>query len=262
MGEFQLSAQQLTELAQVGDDALAEISEVYGCGFPGYQRLGSEPLAYHNEYHGFTTKRGTGVVGAEVGLSASELAVAEAGAAAHDVKQLLGIGVNEAESVAWLARRLQRIENMPPAVATVGGLAIYGTIPIIQDGKLVGQKASVLEYPTRSAELIVKSVACGDFSEIYTPEGPYLGHRLYQEFSGCAPNEEPPMDGLFAFQQNQAELVDTFEYLLPEANTVLATHRSEVARYTAYVLGQAERGEIHTFGQLIDQDLAFRNSLR
>ncbi len=257
MGEVQLSAQQMGELSQIRCAAFEMVDEQYGSGFPDFAHLGQTPLGNHTGHHSRAVSHNSGIVGPEVGLSSSETAIAETAGAAHDVIQMLGPGINEAESAVWLTERLQKLHGMPHPIAAISALAIHGTEPIIENGMLVGQKANVQDYPSKLAEVVAKTVASSDFGELYTPQGPYLAHELYREFQKTAFGQPPPLDGLLKFQRQQVELLNSYKYPLPIAGNILATHRSQVIAFAGRVLLQLERGEIHTFGQLLSQDKEF-----
>jgi hypothetical protein len=254
METVHLSAQQIDELSQVACAAIDTIDEQFGTGFPSYEQPGKTPLSSHNGHHGRAVKRDAGLAAEASDLSTSEVALAETAGAAHDVVQLLGRGIDEAESAAWLAERLRRLKDMPEPVAAVGSLAIIGTQPIFKDGLVVGQKASFMDYPSKRGELVIKSVACGDFGELYTPFGPFVAHELYREIHR---NKPFSMENLLEFQRNQVRLLNTFQYPLAVAEKVLATHRTEVTAYVGKVLLQMERGEMHSLRQLRAQDLDF-----
>ena len=257
METIHLNAQQIEDLSQLTYIALSTVDRCYGVSFSEVFPAMHVQLAYHNGHHARAVSRGAAAVGAAVELSKEACAVAKVAGAAHDIVQLKGRGVDEVESAAWLTEKLQTVEGLPEPVAKIGALAILGTEPTFENGAIVGQKATTMDYPSKLAELVTKSVASADLGELYTPQGPLLGHELYREIQRTAPSKIPPLDGLLHFQRDQVQLMHTYEYPLAAANDVLATHRHETTAYAEHVLKQLERGEIHTFDQLLAQDANF-----
>jgi hypothetical protein len=255
----QLTEQQSQVITEITDAATSLADQQFGSGFPDFTEVGHTALRYHNGYHARSVSDGSVKMGEKLGLSKADLAIAAVAGAAHDVVQDKGSGQNETESAAWLAEKLRRDGIFPEDAVLIGNIAILGTEPTFEDGVLTGQKASELEYPSKRAEHIAKSVASADLGKLYTPEGPRLTHELYREIKGQNRNETPEIDeSLVAFQRNSALLVSGYQYPLAEANTVLATHRPQVVAYHEKTLEQLEHGEIHSWQQLIEQDDAFR----
>jgi hypothetical protein len=247
---------QILEAEAVGAQALDMVEARFGSGYPEYRHATeSGGLAYHNRHHSEAVQQGTERMGEALGLTRSELAIGRVAAAAHDIVQLKPRGVMEQESAEWLAERLDRRGFTGRAIA-IGSLAILGTEPLFENNRLVGQVASIQEYPSKSAELVSKSVACADLGELHSPLGPLLGHDLFKEICGTAPDEEPPMDKLLGFQQGQLWLAENYQYPHVKGEAAFGGLRGKVVEYSAKVLGQLERGEI-TWRQLIEQDKAF-----
>lgn len=267
MSEFLTMPQKFNELQQIamnsiGEEALKTIDVRFGTGQPEFK---ANHLLYHNGHHARMVGQGALRLTEMLDLPASVQKVAEITGFAHDIVQLNGRGVDEAESAAWLEEQIAQKEILPPAAAKLGSLAILGTEPLFgeRDGLtvLVGQRAAELEYPSKISEQVAKSVAAADLSSLYIPEGPLLSHKLYHEIQGIDPREEPSPDKLLNFQRGQVTLLEGYSYPLEEADRAFATHRNEVTNYANRVLQQIERGEIHSWQQLIEQDLAFRDSL-
>lgn len=174
--------------------------------------------------------------------------------------QRTGRGNDEAASAAWLEEQLATHHGLPGEVAKVGSLAILGTEPLFENGAIVGQKATQLEYPSKSAERIALSVASADLGSLWVPEGPYYSHQLYREIKGVGGDAEPPMEGLAAYQQGQVRLLQSYQYPLAEADAVLATHRQPVETHMSKLALDLEQGKITTWPQVIEQDLRFSTS--
>lgn len=251
------AAHQIQEAEQIGMNALELVEERFGSGYPTYNGGENGGLAYHNRHHSQAVQHGTEAMGNALGLSQTEITIGRIAASAHDIVQLKQRGVMERESADWLEEQMKRKGIFPAFAVTMGSLAILGTEPVFEGGQLVGQIATTQSYPSRSAELVSKSVACADLGELFSPAGPLLGHDLYKEINGVNQVSEPSMDKLINFQRGQVSLTENYEYPHPEGERVFGSLRSEVASYSAHVLGQLEQGLIETWDQLLAQDRAF-----
>lgn len=251
------AAHQIQEAEQIGMNALELVEEQFGSGYPEYNGGEGGGLAYHNRHHSQAVLQGTEAMGHALGLSRTEIVIGRIAAAAHDIVQLKQRGIMEQESADWLKEQMERTKVFPEFAVAIGSLAILGTEPIFEGGRLTGQVATTQSYPSRSAELVSKSVACADLGELFSPEGPLLGHDLYKEINGVSQVGEPPMDALINFQRGQVSLTENYKYPHPEGERVFGALRGEVAAYSAQVLGQLEQGDIETWDQLIAQDHAF-----
>lgn len=247
--------EQLVDAADIARMAVQTVDAQYGTGFPHFVS-GEHNLAYHNGYHSRAVPEDAVKVGKVLGFTMPELIVTEVAGSAHDIVQLKPRGQMEAESAQWLVEQM-RCRRLPGVMAEAGGLAILGTEPILEDGKLIGQVATRLEYPSKSAERVALGVACGDFGRMLTPIGPYLSHKLYQQIKGINPDEDPPMEDFARYLAGQAALREGYRFPLAEAEPILATHRREVIAYGENVLRLVERGDIGTWQQLEAMDLAF-----
>ena len=247
---------------RIGCAALDTIDLVYGSGYPAWES-GFIDLAYHNGRHARSVAKATVQMAAALDLSPSATAIGEAAALAHDENQLDGRGVDEERSAQWLEAQMRAYKHVfTPLQIEIGKLGIKGTEPIFDENmRIIGQRADFLEYPTKEAEYVAKSVVCGDFGVLFQPDGPLSSHLLFREIQKVKSAEEPKVEDGIAFQQGQMELLDTYSYPLPEANDILATHRSEVTAYSQQVLDQLERGDITSWAQLIEQDIAFARQL-
>lgn len=254
--DMRFTAEQAGAIEDVGRQALGVVQENFGYGYPDFRESGRN-LAFHNGYHSFGVARDAEKMGAALGMSPAELAVTRAAALAHDIILDGPRGVMELESAAWFDDQAWR-QGLPGVVGEAGRYAIVGTEPLFnKKGILVGQAVGRLIFPSKSVERIAKSVACGDLGEVYGPRGPLLSHKLYQEIKGVGPNDDPPMEDLLKYEEGQVAFREGYRYPLREARRVLATHRKEVMKYGEQVLKQLERGDITSWQQLEEQDLAF-----
>jgi hypothetical protein len=261
MGERVLSYQ-LSEKDQIADahrirlGALQVIDRAYGSGYPKWT-VGRHDLPYHNGHHGRAVGNMAVKLCTAYGLPRVEQAIANVAGFAHDIVQLKGRGIDEDESADWLDKALQEKHSFPAHLREMAILAILGTQPKFRNGRLIGQAADDLFYPTKNAELVAKSVASADFGELHTPQGPYLGHQLFREIHKIAPNSTLPRQAIIGFQQNQIELGESYTYPLVKAEHLLATHRPEVIAHHQDVLEKLEKGTLESWAELIDYDLAF-----
>jgi hypothetical protein len=240
-----LSHRHLHAAQVTGNRALQAMALHYGC------------LAFHNEQHPRFVAAATNRMAGYLGLSQLAQATAEVAAKAHDVVQLKPRGVMERESAGWLAEQLFR--RYPKSGIEAGRLAILGTEPIFENGKIIGQMATRLDYPSKEAEQVGLSVACADLGgELYRPLGPYRGHMLYKEMQGVHdPDKAPPLDAFVDFQTGQ--IAFTAEYRFPhrEGDAVLGGLRSEVVRYHEQLAARLQAGTIDSWDQVLTADLAF-----
>jgi HD superfamily phosphodiesterase len=253
--------EQATKLEKVGEDALKIVDRTYGDGYPHYRQCGSHELAYHNGHHARDVGNTAFKLCTLLDMDQLVRKTAQTAGYAHDLVQLKGRGVDEQESAEWLEHELSQGDIVHPALRTMGSLAILGTEPLFADGKIVGQKATQLDYPSRDAEQMAKSVASADLGEIYQPQGPFLGHQLFREINSMAPPEQLDMQKLTAFQRNQVALLDTYTYPLPQAERALTQHKPEVIAYSTGLLRQMETGAVETWNEVIERDRAFMQGL-
>jgi len=250
-----ISPCQIEKIEQVGEEALDNIDRTYGEGYPTWTR-GRHELSYHNGHHGRAVGEAALRLCIDMELGSKEGIIAQTAGYAHDLVQLKGRGRDESESAAWLERRL-RAKDVSQRHIHMGALAIKGTEPIFQGKIIVGQKATQLRYPDKDSEKVGLSVACGDFGELYTPQGPYLAHQLFREIKGMPDEDAIPFEDMTAFQQGQVALLESYKYPLKRADKLLATHKHQVIRYAQDTLKKLEQGTIETWDDLLKRDSAF-----
>lgn len=255
-----LLTQQLNAVREVGNLALTIATERYGSGFPDYTGGRIRKLGFNNARHNRKVGDNAARLCNYLGFSELEQELARASGYAHDIRQLTGRGSDEAESATWVKRALLKTGVVDAKMAELAGLAISGTLPLLQNGRVVSQTANHLDFISGEQELFVKAIASADLSETYTPAGPYLAHMLYGQQLGCSADEKPPLGQLLSFQNKQLAFLETYRYPLYEARLLFATHAREVAEYMRCVLDQLQRGEIATWAQLLEQDIAFMYS--
>lgn len=266
MSEFYIPGVHVFDDAQmlateaIAAEALTIVEDTYGSGYPLYRGGENGGLAYHNRHHSEALQADTGRMCDALGLTRTERAIGRLAGAAHDIVQLKPRGVMEQESAEWLEAEMHRRGVFPKDVIRVGTLAILGTEPTFENGHLTGQVATQLRYPSRSAELIAKSVAAADLGELYSPAGPLLGHELFKEIQGVTPGDEPDMAQLIDFQREQVQLTERFRYPLPEAEAVFGKLRGEVVAYATEILDDLEQGNITSWDELIARDEAFMHA--
>lgn len=240
--------------SRVGQSAVSQIDARYGKGYPDHSSGIECTLPYHNGQHARAVGRDALKLCVALGVSPVGCAVAEAAGKTHDMFQLHDIGVNERLSAEWFEQEMYRLGFFKKDLVMMGKSAIDGTEPRLNDrGVVIGQKATEIEYLSKEAELVVKSTACADMGEVYTPLGPYLAHQLFRELES---------EDLTDFQRKQVETQESYKYPLSQAESMLATHKNQVIAYTHRVLKQLESGEMETWEQLISQDLQFKSQLQ
>jgi hypothetical protein len=249
-----LEERQKAAAEDIGTEALVHVDRTYGRGYP----FDAHGLAYHNGYHGREVGRGAMKLCALMDLPEVDQAIAGAAGKTHDLIVGKGRGTDEAESAAWLAERMEAQKVFPAQHRLMGALAILGTEPLFNDSDLIiGQQASHQDYPSKSAELVAKSVASADMGKLYTPEGPHLSHLLYREIKDMPPTDELDIPGMINYQRGNVELTETYRYPLEIAESALATHRPEVIHFHQNVLEEMQRGDIETWEQLLERGRQF-----
>lgn len=214
-------------------------------------------LAFHNEAHPQFVAKATNRMTGHLELSQLAQMTGEVVAFAHDIVQLKPRGVMECESADWLEEKLRR--RFPKPGITAGRLAILGTEPIIENGKIVGQMASRLEYPSREAELVSLSVACADLGgELFRPLGPFRGHMCYKELQGVHdPDKAPSLEAFAAYQTSQIELVTDYRFPHSAGEVVLGGLRSEVIHHHEQIAAKLQAGTIDSWEQILAEDIMF-----
>ena len=255
-----LDAEQIQVARHIADEAQQIVETRYGTGFPHFMGGAEANLAYHNGYHATSVAEDAVRVGQALGFSEAELATAHIAGRAHDIVQLKPRGVMEAESADWLTEQMQRC-NLPSVMVQAGALAILGTEPIFDGNNLVGQKATELAYPSKSAQRVALAVGSGDFGRMFSPIGPFLSHKLYQQIKEVNPDEAPPMQDLEKYLAGQTVLRENYRFPLAQAEPILGKHRPQVIAYGQEILRQVQRGDLESWQQLETQDLAFMRSL-
>lgn len=248
--------EQIEKIDSTGNEALTIVDTTYGTGYPENQP-GERTLAYHNGHHARSVGRTAFRLCVLLDLPQIDRITAKSAGFAHDLVQLKGRGIDEGESAAWIKQQLSTGDIVSPDQRGKAALAILGTEPLFENGKIVGQKATSIDYLTHQAELVAKSVAAGDLGELYTPQGPLLGHQLFHEIQGMPPTNELSMDKMTDFQRNQLGLLESYRYPLPLAERELTTHKAQVISYATQLLRMLESGSIESWDDIMRLDTQF-----
>lgn len=216
------------------------IRVVYGAGFDFEAGQARPGKGHHNELHAVSTAEDTDRLTEALELPLLFRVTGHGAGILHDAIYTGNRGRDEEESAELLRRRWHDAGFSEP-YGRVGALAIIGTTPTIKNGVLVSQKATELEYPSKEAEQVALSAASGDLGRLFTPEGVVLAFQLVRELFG----DNPTPEQLRSFYESQVALVESYRYPLPQAERILATHRSEVIAYTHKVHNQLEQGTIN-----------------
>ncbi len=254
---YELDRDQVDILRGIGQQALAISEENYCSGFPHFRGGKIRKLGHNNARHNFIVGRDSAQVGGAIGFDSTSREALQTAGHAHDVVQLKGRGMDERESAEWVVEQL-RNRGFPETISKLTGAAIMGTLPIFNsNGEIVDQAANQMDFDSRYEEAFVKTVATADLGEIHTPMGPYSGHQVYKQLRGLEPDQPLPMDGLMEFQESQLRLVTGHRYLIPEGESVLATHRTQVIKYSEYIAEQLREGKIESGDRVTALDMAF-----
>jgi hypothetical protein len=256
----ELSAEQTEVLTKLSNEASSKMEKLWGSGFPEFKKGEQKTLLYHNENHAEMNARGSAKMAEALGLPPAYIALAEYAGRSHDLVQGKGRGIDEKETAAEAGQKLRETGLFSEEIITMVELSITGTEPIFDDKfNIIGQKASQQEYPSETAELFAKAVACGDFAHLYSPSGPYLSLLLYQEIKGIEdPSVQPPIDeDLINFVESNVTLGENFTFPLPEAEEILGAHRDHVIEMHKETVAQLRDGTISSWDQLTARALEF-----
>ncbi|MGD8373363.1 MAG: HD domain-containing protein [Candidatus Woesebacteria bacterium] len=245
------------EIALLEQGTIRYVDHRYGSGYPHF-RKGVEKIAYyHNGFHTRLVGDTSTKLAKVLGLNRAEVRASRLAGLAHDVCQSFPAnrGHDEQTSAEWLKNRIDTAKSIPSVFGEVCAHAIVCTEPLFdKNGNLIGQRVNYIDHPSESAKKVAECVACGDFSDLFMPTSPLSSHMLCREQNS---GKAPSIDKVLKFQQAQVALVYNFEFALPEANALVATHRPQVTRYTEDTLREIENGNITSWEQLIERDLAF-----
>lgn len=229
----------------------------YGTG----QSTVVSPYYYHNGLHTRLACEDFAVLRDTLGLTPAEFLLGVTAMAAHDVIKTFGreSGQDEAESADWLESQLETLPGASQLAITTGRLAVIGTTPRFQNGTIV-QRAVEQVYPTKRAELIAHGVAGADVGRLFTPQGPWLSHLLYQEMQAANDGSKTAIDELLPFQNSQIEFLVNYAYPSRDIENSLATHKAPVIRYLSELSRMLEAGSIESWDELAALDQAFANN--
>lgn len=242
---------QAEDLRQISQETLDQLDEEYGSGFPNYaQACNGEGRKYHNGYHG----RQVGTIGKilclEAGLDDHTANLTETGGHAHDRFQGPG---HEAKSAEWVEEKMRSSGLHSEEDIDIVKSEINGTKTIIQDGKIVGQMATIQEYSSKKAETGSLAMASSDMAGLYLPQGPLLAQDLYEEISG---NTEIN-NNLTNFYAGQIDLASSYKYPMPEAERLLTEHRGDIIEHYTELYDKLQHGDIEDWEQLRAYNLNF-----
>ncbi len=241
----------------IGERALAIVTDHYGSGYPHFEGGTIRKLLYHGTSHSEQTGEGAAYIGGYYGVNETGQELLRMYGRAHDVVQLQGVGENERHSAQWLEDQMLA-DNLPPWAVKFGRVATLGTEPIFDNWILIDQMVNHIAFESQEEELFAKSVATADLSELYTPFGALAPHLLYAEREGVSELwQEVPMDGLIEFQEKQLITLDCYRYPLPEVGNELATHRSQVLNYHSFIYEELQKSRIESWQHLLRLDGMF-----
>jgi len=251
-----IDTRQQADLENIGRRALSLVDRKYGRGLDRLE-AGEQKLTFHNGEHSRMVGWAAMRMCEKLELPSEYQHLARAIGYTHDIIQLKGVGTNEAESAAWLKASM---DHFPVAIKAMAGKAILGTTPLFENGIMVGQRATELDYESILEETLAKSVACADLSELFSPIGPYMSHQLLKEFNPGA-DQDKLIEKVVGFQRNQCELVERYRYPLAEGEVLFGSYRSDVVDFTQETLRNLESGAIESWEELVKRDLLFKRKL-
>ncbi len=220
-------------------------------------------LPYHNGVHTRNVCYDVELGAQVVGLVQSELEVALAAGSAHDVVQELDGtgGKNEKASAEWLVNKMESKGIYSSLQIEMARLAIAGTRCFIDMDHVMHQLATGQDYPTKRAELIGHVVASADLGRLYTLDGPYLSHKLFQERTTGGSGIKPSLDALTEFQLEQVRFLNKgYKYPNTDIGRVLTARIVEVNTYSEGLLNDLEAGRIESWDEILQRDLEFMKS--
>lgn len=216
---------------------------------------GSPDLAYHNRQHTENVIEDFMVLADRFALTQDETRMGMAASAAHDVFQ--GSGDDESLSATWLRDKL-RAHGVHQPLVELGMMAIKGTRPLFENGKMVGQQISNFEgFNSDRYMLPARLLACADLGRLYTPDGPLIAHQLLREINGNIPGDQIPFEDVLKFQMFQVDFLENFNYPDSDADKILTADKSRVLEYVVGLVDKIVSGEINNWDQLIEADVVF-----
>ncbi len=239
---------------RIVSESIHEIDNDFGS----IEELESGLYRYHNGLHTRMVCEDVAVLKDALGLTNNEFEIAISAASTHDKIKTFdrSLGVDEVESSEWLASRLANIPSISRVGIESGRLAIIGTTPRFHGGTII-QKAMEQDYPNKRAELIAHTVAGADVGRLFTPEGPLLAHRLFEE-QQVSSDKEVSLQNLTNFQDSQIEFLVNYKYPSRDIETAMATHKTQVIRYLGKISTMLQQGLIYDWDQLILLDKQFK----
>ena len=240
--------------------ALRTVAQRYGDGMVASRRLPEvEDLAYHNLCHSRHVCAAAKRVANFLQMREQDKALAGIIAAAHDIiHESDGQKTAEERSAEWLVTKMQQ-SGMSQEDQGIAELAIAGTTPILSDdGAMIAQRYSQLEFPSDRARQIALCVAAADMESLFAAHGPMVAHQLFKEYQHIAYASEPDtLEGLAKFQQQQVQFVGNFTPLQPEFEELFGGLRQEIVAHQAKILADIEAGVLTTWREVVARDDEF-----
>jgi hypothetical protein len=247
---------------EICQDAGLVIAANYGIGEPADAALPNN-RAYHCLPHAVKTGRWALMFAKLAELSPRETEVSILGGVCHDIVHGNGRGEDEWQSAEWLKSRMQDQGYATTDVDTAV-MGILGTEPHF-DGEAVAQQVQMMDFPggaESTARVVAQCIASADLVGLFSPLGPLLGHRLYQEEQHVSIKEEPPLFGLTDFHARQSRILDTYTPPLSKANRLFSPFRDVVSEYTRQIGELVAAGQIQNWKQIIRCDAYFARTTK
>lgn len=240
----------------------------YGTGYPDFQfnpLLGECHFGYNTGYHGRTFGQNAQLLGERLNRTPEELLVYDLMGRWHDivqdtiVRRLPREGSDEQASIEWLIRRIRQ-KGLPIKVAELAAYGIASTRVVMDtDNKMLGQWGNLQDdYPSEELFVCSRIGPAADLSDLFTPIGLYVSHKLYAQRHGYTPWDTVPFDDAArAFLLVQLGFLSEYEYHLPEAEALFTSLRGPVIKQAEKLEYAAGIGCIRSWDEVFAYDEEF-----
>lgn len=225
------------------------------------------PKQYHNGLHTFSVVKDALRAARALHLNHRDTSLVTLDAVFHDVVYDLcaPANANEAQSADELDIELAKYGSDFTAVdRQIAKIAILGTETWVEKseyGYRLVQRAAQQTYHSKREQTIANIIASADLGRLHSLTGPYFSHRLYQEQAGIDDNTPLDPGKLVGFQIMQLDLLaGGYTYPHRDLQKFFMTHTKEVVRYNELLLEDLATGQLTTWEQILQRDIAFATS--
>jgi len=252
-------------IAMAGRLALQRMTEHYGGGYPEYAPGNEVSFAAHNGLHGREVGVASERMGTELGLRSPYLLLARATGEAHDAILTDGGGVKlqrgeMEDQTAIFFGKLLRAQGVDEELVAAGELGVLGTKNVLSDeGLLIGQVVSTMNFPSKSAEDMAMSVACADMAGAYSRRGPLNCLEYYKELRGIQAHEAAAFESgeLAGHYRYEQRFLEAYAFPHPVGETLFGKDRARLNDFYQQTADALQAGAIESWAQLQEHAEAY-----